>query len=54
MFSLIPLVRWRNTQDERIGLGFGYFCDRELLEGRSGSFSENLLILRSRLFCRGR
>ena len=52
MFSLVPLMRRRNTQDEWIGPSLRYFCDGEFLKSRPGSFSENLVILRGRIFCR--
>ena len=52
MSSLIPFMHRRNTQDEWIGPSFSYFCDGELLKSRPGSFSEDLLVLRRRIFCR--
>ena len=52
MFSLIPLMCWRNTQDEWIGPSLSYFCDGEFLKGRPSSFSKNLLILCGCIFCR--
>ena len=45
MLSLVSLVRGRDTQNEWIGPRFSYVQDGELLKGRSGSFSENLLVL---------